>query len=527
MVRFVLSLCLAGLVTKASSQGSIDVIHYSFSIEVSDSSDRVKGHAVITAQLPENSTSFYLQLRSRNETGRGMIVQAVQLEGKPIAFTHARDSILITLPFPSKINDTLHFSVDYEGVPEDGLIIARNKFGDRTFFADNWPDRAHHWIPCIDRPIDKASFEFIVTAPAKYSVVSNGTRVQQTDLPGNRKMTHWVESIPLSTKIMVIGIARFAIKTFPDSPAGTPVSAWSYPQDSSRTFQNFSASTSILRFLSNYIGPYPYEKLANVQSKTIFGGMENASAIFYDENLSAATESIEGLLSHEIVHQWFGDMASEKSFAHLWLSEGFATYLTHVYMESKYGAARMKQEMSEDRISVIEFSKTSPQPVVDSISPFRRLLNPNSYQKGGWVLHMLRRQLGDTVFHRIIRRYYATFAGRNADTRDFQVVCEQESGKKLDVFFRQWLYTRGQPRLSVQWTYDEKKRKIQLNISQLQPSVFEFPLDIEIRFRTGRSRVETVQVTGMNQTLSIPSNQRPLKIVLDPRVSLLFEEEAR
>jgi aminopeptidase N len=134
----------------------------------------------------------------------------------------------------------------------------------------------------------------------------------------------------------------------------------------------------------DYIGPYPYEKLANVQSKTIFGGMENASAIFYEETSAALYQNVESLLAHEIVHQWFGDMASEKSFPHLWLSEGFATYLTHIYIESKYGTDSLNNEMKNDRDAIIGFVKESSKPVVDSISPLMDLLNANSYQKGGW-----------------------------------------------------------------------------------------------------------------------------------------------
>jgi aminopeptidase N len=136
---------------------------------------------------------------------------------------------------------------------------------------------------------------------------------------------------------MVIGAAKFAVKLYDDSPKNIPISAWVYPQDSVTGFRNYSPAPAIVKFFSDYIGPYPYNKLANVQSTTIFGGMENASAIFYDEESAEENKPIESLLAHEIAHQWFGDMASEKSFSHLWLSEGFATYLSDMYLESKYG----------------------------------------------------------------------------------------------------------------------------------------------------------------------------------------------
>ena len=212
----------------------------------------------------------------------------------------------------------------------------------------------------------------MVTAPVHYQVISNGRLIKETILPDNKKLTHWKEDIPLSTKVMVIGVANFAVKQFEDSPKEIPVSAWVYPQDSVKGFQNYSVAPGILKFLSDYIGTYPFNKLANVQSTTIFGGMENASAIFYSEG-SVSSQSVEGLFAHEITHQWFGDMASEKSFPHLWLSEGFATYLTHIYMESKYGTDSMNKEMQIDRKQIIAFVKKSNRPVVDSVSA---LMNP-------------------------------------------------------------------------------------------------------------------------------------------------------
>src|SRR6478672_3808793 len=223
------------------------------------------------------------------------------------------------------------------GIPRDGLIISTNKYGERTFFSDNWPNRAHQWIPCVDRLDDKASFEFVVTAPSHYQMASNGTLVSRTAGGNEKTVTFWRETTPLPTKVMVIGVADFAVKKFADSPDSIPVTAWIFPGDSTKGFYDYALTPHMLRFFSDYIGPYPYRKLANVQSKTIFGGMENASAIFYAEGSVTGDRKWEDVYAHEIAHQWFGDMATEKSFAHLWLSEGFATYLTHIYFQHQYG----------------------------------------------------------------------------------------------------------------------------------------------------------------------------------------------
>jgi aminopeptidase N len=512
----------------------IDVLHYRYEINLNDNNDTITGKATITFIALAETKSVAFDLTDLDKKGKGMQIIKVSLPYKNPYSTdfgnmpvHLNESIIIYAWAPLPKGDTFNVTIDYKGIPDDGLIISKNKYGDRTFFSDNWPDRAHHWIPCIDRPDDKASFEFFVTAPSHYSVISNGTKIEEKETGNDKKLTHWKEDIPLSTKVMVIGVAKFAVKTFADSPENIPVSAWVYQQDSLPGFRNYSVAPAILKFLTAYIGPYPYEKLANVQSKTIFGGMENASAIFYEETSASLFQNIESLLAHEIVHQWFGDMASEKSFPHLWLSEGFATYLTHIYIESKYGTDSLNNEMKRDRDQIISFVKESHQPVVDSVSPLMNLLNANSYQKGGWILHMLRRQLGDDVFRKIIRNYYSAYAGKNADTRDFQKICEKESGKDLSTFFDQWLYSSAFPKLEVQWSYDEKNKMVLLKVNQLQNKAFQFPLDVKIQLASGKMQLEIVDITKQTQQFSLPVKEKPLQLSLDPDTSLLFEGSAR
>ncbi|HKB43163.1 MAG TPA: M1 family aminopeptidase, partial [Chitinophagaceae bacterium] len=259
----------------------------------------------------------------------------------------------------------------------------------------------------------------------------------------------------------------------------------------------------------------------NVESKTIFGGMENASAIFYSEGTVTGKSENESLMAHEITHQWFGDMVTEKSFAHLWLSEGFATYFAHIYIESKYGTDSLNKEMQKDRNEVIEFAKAWDKPIVDSVSPYMQLLNVNSYQKGSWILHMLRRQLGDSVFHQIIRSYYNTYKGKNADTKDFEKIAEKISGKNLDVFFREWLYTPGLPHLKISWKYLPKEKKISIKVDQLQTELFQFPLDIAIT--NTKSKIEKLVISKRSETFIFPVKDKPLKLLADPFTSLLFD----
>jgi aminopeptidase N len=521
MKRIATVLTLFFSLNNSYSQSNIDVTHYKFEIELSDKNDSVKGNAFVTIKFIQPSDRFALSLSSPSR-GKGMMENRVIENGKALTSMQSHDSILVVLNKPATLGEVRTFEIQYGGLPSDGLIISRNKYGDRTFFSDNWPNRAHNWLPCKDDPGDKATFEFIVTAPSQYRVISNGKLEEEKVLADNKKLTHWKEDVSLPTKVMVIGVAKFAVKQFEDSPAYIPVSAWVYPQDSVNGFRNYSVAPGIVKFFSNYIGPYPYNKLANVQSKTIFGGMENASAIFYFEKSAEENISTEDLMAHEIAHQWFGDMVTEKKFSHLWLSEGFATYMADVYLESKYGFDSMNNRLKEERSKVIEYVARSGKPVVDSISSLMTLLNPNSYEKGGWILHMLRRQMGDSMFQTFIRKYYDRYKGKNADTEDLEKVAEEVAGKSLQQFFTQWLYTPGIPQLKIEWHYDKSDKAVSIHVTQQQKTIFQLPL--ELKLEADKPVFKTLHISTRSETFSIPMNALVQRIYVDPNTSLLFEE---
>ena len=497
---------------------AINVQHYRFEIKLSDDNDKINCRASITLSFPQATKDFSLDLIQTKGNGKGMKVEEVR--GKNVNnFQQVKDKIQIQLKNTSleEVKDT--FEIIYSGIPDDGLIISKNKFGDRTFFSDNWPNRARHWIPCNDVPDDKASVEFIVTAPAYYQVVSNGIQVEETNLDKKQKLTHWEERTPISTKIMVIGVAQFAVARM-DEQNHIPITAWVYPQNKEKAIYDYSVAGDILQFFTEYIGPYPFQKLANVQSTTIFGGMENAGAIFYDERAIDGKKTSESIVAHEIAHQWFGDMATEKNFAHLWLSEGFATYLANIYWEQKYGKTEANKQLLEEREKVIAFTHINNHPVVDSLPDLMDLLNANSYEKGGWVLHMLRGEVGDAAFQKIIQDYYQKYKGGNADTRDFQNVAEKASAKKLDWFFNQWLYQPGIPKINAQWKM--QGNQVTITIQQRNKSVFQFPLTIGYA-AGGKMQTKKINITKATETFTLPLNRKPEKIFLDPFVELLFD----
>lgn len=497
---------------------TIDVQHYNFALQLNDADNNIKGQATVTVKFLKSTGEFNLDLVKKNTEGKGMLVSAITENGKKLRFL--QDTGAIKIYASAALNSIHNYKISYAGIPADGLIISTNKFGHRTFFGDNWPNRAHNWLPCADVPADKASVDFVVTAPDHYQVISNGLKIKEQQLPGNLKLTHWHEATVLPTKVMVIGVAAFAIEHQGDV-GKIPVYTYVFPESKEVGFKSYAVAKEILPFFINNVGPYSYEKLANVQSKTIFGGMENASAIFYFEE-SVASPEIEELMAHEIAHQWFGDGASEKSFWHLWLSEGFATYMTNLYLENKYGVDTLKSRLIADRKKVLDFEKKRLTPVVDSAvkNDYMQLLNPNSYEKGGWTLHMLRRKIGDELFWKGVRNYYAKYKGSNANTDDLRQVMEQTSGQDLKQFFNQWLRTAGHPDLNIGWHYDAENGEIKLAIEQKQQTVYEFPLEIAIN-----DELHRVNITERTTSVKFAMKTKPGSVVADPNVNLLASFE--
>lgn len=509
-----------------AQQPNIDIQHYAFSLELNDSTNIIQGNAVIDLLITDKaSPSISLDLVAKNGE-KGMTVSSIMANEKALSFRHQDEILKISLADFSEIPDKLQLSIAYSGIPADGLIIAKNKFGDRTFFGDNWPNRAHNWLPCIDHPADKATVEFIVTAPEHYAVVANGEKIEETSLMDGAKRTHWKSTVILPTKVMVIGAARFAIEL-----AGTykniPVTSWVYPQNREEGFYDYGVAVKVLEYMETHIGPYPYIKLANVQSKTRYGGMENASCIFYAESSVTGDRQSEGLIAHEIAHQWFGNSASEKEWAHIWLSEGFATYFTHLYMEETYGREALVKGMLQDRARILTFHKLSPQPIVVSeIDDLNNLLNPNSYQKGGWVLHMLRYVIGDEAFWKGIQEYYNEFQLGNALTSDLQRVMERVSGKELGWFFDQWVFQAGHPVYEGSWK--ATKKKVTLSLTQKQELLFEMPLEVGIYVEgEAEPRIERIVMKEREGSFefAVGSGQKVEKVVLDPNVWVLMEKD--
>jgi aminopeptidase N len=497
-----------------------DVQHYRFDLTVNDDSNEILGQSFIKVKFEHKTDTFALDLIGKSNHF-GMEILEVLEDATKANYTYHNNKIMI-IPNLDEMKERT-YSVKYKGIPEKGLVMDTTMYGQRSFFGDNWPNLARYWLACVDHPYDKASVSFNVYAPEYYDVVATGTKTEESNLGNGMKLTSYNEPAPVATKVMTIGVTKFAY-SYLGKVGDIEVSAWVYPENRLEGFVDFEEATKILEYFNTNIGSYSYAKLANMQAKTQWGGLENAGTISYKEALITGNKEIQELMAHEIAHQWFGNSATENDWNHVWLSEGFATYFAILYQESVDGNEKRKTKLLQDKNEVIEYYQKNPSPIVDSsIKDPKKVLSRNTYQKGGWVLNMLRHQLGDKVFWEGIKRYYAAYKDSNAMSSDFQKIMEEVSGKELNEFFEQWLYVKGYPELKWGWKY--KKGKLQISVKQLQKHhMFTFP--IEFGVKTGDDiKIISFDAKNVKETFEIVLKNKPESVVIDPEVWLLFEEK--
>src|SRR5690349_9028250 len=426
-------------------------LHYDIDIAFDDQLSEFKSaRAQITVEvLAQRLTKIDLDFGD-------MPIDSVMVGGKPAQTERTTEILNVLLPQPASRGQKVDVTITYHGHPKDGMVFAKDRDGNPSATGDNWPNRVHYWIPSLDHPSAKASVSFTVAAPQRYEVIANGKFVTLT---GNAATSHWKfdEAKPIPPYCMIITANQGAIINSPDKSVTNLI--FNVPlRDSDYAPKGFSPAAPSLAFFNQTIAPYPYEKLALIVGATQFGGMENSSAIVFTsslfdprgrENMSTRfgiPSRIERVVAHEIAHQWFGDSVTEATWADLWLSEGFATYFAGLFIQKYDGADAFRAYMADAAQKYFGYEKQRNAPIHDTqTQDLMKLLNENNYEKGAWVLHMLRMRLGDDVFFHGLRDYYHEHQEANATTEDLRAALERASKTNLREFFARWIYGSGHP----------------------------------------------------------------------------------
>ncbi len=459
-----------------------------------------------------------------------LTVSSARVNGKDAAFDLRDDKLRIQLAQPAKSGEKFEVELKYEGKPTSGLYFILPDKDDpgraREIWTQGEAEDTHHYIPIYDYPNDRTTSEMILTVPADWLTVSNGKLLGVQDAPNGQKTWTWRQSLPVSTYLISFVAGEYKEKK--DTWRNIPVT-YSVPRGMEDTIDpTFSHTKDMLAFFSDRFGvAYPWDQYAQTAvDDFVASGMENVSAttlaardMLHAEFASERPEAEDGLISHEMTHQWFGDLVTCKDWTNTWLNEGFATFGATLWEEHYYGVDASSYRYWRDQNTWMQSRELYAIPIVtrdinDSVEYVG-----NVYDKAGWVIHMLREQMGDEAFFRALKHYLEANRLQNVVSADLSKAVEESSGTNVDQFFDQWIYGAGAPRFTVRSTYDDSGKKVSLSVKQSQKveghvGLFHALLDVAITTSSGE-KLFPIEVAKADETFSFPVDGPPLMVLFD------------
>ncbi len=457
-------------------------------------------------------------------------IETVTLDGKDAKFSTTENALIVPLERPSKRGERHEVFIRYEGQPKKGLyfVLPDKDYPNRPkeVWTQGEAEDTRYYIPIYDYPNDRTTSEMILTVPATWITISNGNLAGVKAEADGTKTWDWKQTEPLSTYLISAVAGEFVEKK--DTWRGIPV-RYVVPRGKEASIEStFSRTRQMLDLFSDKLGvPYPWAQYAQSSvNDFVEGGMENTSATtlttrgLVDPSLAPELRrGSDDLDSHELAHQWFGDLVTCRDWANIWLNEGFATYFEHYWAEQRYGADEVAYEFWRDQASWFRQKRLYPVPIVtrnftDSIE-----YAGNVYDKGGWVLKMMRTKLGDEDFFRGMHYYLETNRGQNVVTADLEKAIDHSTSTNVDQFLHQWIWRAGAPKYEVSYTYDDSAHQIKLNVKQTQKveglvDLFDMPVEVEIATATGR-KTSTIQVSKAEETFTLPADGAPQMVLFD------------
>lgn len=511
---------------------TFDAQHYLIRTRFDVPNKTVIGDETMTLKpLAANFNSFTLDAANMN-------IESVTLEGKnvPLRFTMSPDKLTINLDHAYAPTDTITIRIRYRAAPQRGLYFvspppstnAARPSKPAQIWTQGEPEDNHYWFPCYDFPDDKATSEQFITVPQNQIAISNGALLDKKTNDDGTQTFHWTMNKPHSSYLISLIVGDFA--KVADAYKNIAVEYYTYHNTETDARRSFGKTPQMMGWFSEALRyEYPYNKYAQtVVAGFIFGGMENVTATTQADNeiLNRADEapqtSADNLVSHELSHQWFGDLVTCKDWSQAWLNEGFATFMEASFKEHEAGHDAYLFELRNDaRTYMREDTARYRRPLV--YNRYRApidLFDATLYQKGALVLHMLRGIVGDETFWRALNLYLKENEYRNVETADLQRAFEKVSNRKLDWFFDQWVMKAGYPELRVRYVYDAAAKRLTLNVAQTQtpdditPAVFRLPVEIELA-TANSSRTEKIEITGREQSFTFSMDGEPRMIRFD------------
>lgn len=424
--------------------------------------------------------------------------------------------------------------VEYSCSPRRGLYFLAPDDTDPSRPLQCWTqgqdEDSRHWWPCVDAPIEKATSEVICIAPPGTFVLSNGDLRERADTGDGRTRWHYALEFPHSPYLMTLVCGTFSELKDRAPHTGVDVYYFAPPGREEDARRSYGRTPQMIDFFSRRIGvKYPGRRYSQiVVGDFIFGGMENTTATtLTDLSLidarAALDHDVESLVSHELAHQWWGDLLTCREWPEAWLNEGFATYFEYVWREHAKGRDEADVELLGDAESYLAESGKYQRPIVcrQYEEPIE-LFDSHLYEKGGRVLHMLRNDLGDETFWRALKLYAERHAHGSVETRDLARAIEEASGRNMDRFFDQWVTSPGHPELEGGWEWDEDEKLGTLRLEQKQGGDKLYELEARVRFEVdGAEQDQVIKVREKSHAFEIRLASKPTQVIFDPGDVLL------
>lgn len=502
-------------------QRLIDVLHYDINIDLHPEKEIIDGDVTVTGLLLDRSaTQIDLNLYEN------MRISGLWLNGKVAEYE--QDDTRLTIPLKSFDADTFKIRVKYEGKPKKlGFAsFSFDKFDNKSVvFTLNEPVFASTWYPCDDRPDDKALVDISITNDSSKVSVSNGTLVD-IKTRNDRRTYHWKTHYPISTYLTCFYSAdysHFNEKYVTAQKDSMNIDYYAFPEHLDMAKEDFKGHPAMISFFSGIFGEYPFirEKYGVAEFLWQMGAMEHQTITGIGSNFLNGRRFFNEFYIHELAHQWWGDAVSPATWKDIWLNEGFASYCEALYAEHEYGFAAYKSTMQGKFSSHFRGTLYNPQ---------SGLFSSTVYDKGAWVVHMLRWELGDSTFFSTLRRYYEKFKYKNASTQDFIKVCEDVSHRDLGYFFRQWVFDGDESiKLSYNWKQVDSgsnNQVVRISVKQEQTHypVFKFPLEVSIKLDNQENeQKQVVYVDSREKEIEIKTAGSVNDVKLDPDGRLLAD----